>query len=110
MKLYDGWDWEPGCHRGLMPGNELAIQIYQFWHEDQRIGTFDCAPLMRTATIGAVSAILDEFDEYLPTWLHRQNMLKKLLIIDSAATNARNKKEESARAAQRAAAEAANKK
>lgn len=89
------------------PNNQLAVEIYHYAREDQRIGLFDWAPLTRTITITGVCKILDEFAVYFPTWLHRQNTLTKVFIIDQVATNIRYSEEERRKASRDAAARAA---
>ena len=105
----DGSKPLPGSTRGLHPDNELAVRLYYYARDVQRVGTFDGAPLMRTITLPGVQVILDEFAEYMPTWMARQNMLTKILILDEVATDVLFKDEESKREARRRADEAKRK-
>jgi hypothetical protein len=100
--------WEPGQQRGLDPANNLAVQLYYYAREDQRVGVFDSAPLMRTVTVPGIRAVLDEFEIYMPTWLHRQNMFTKILMIDQVATDVRFEQEERQRKAREMAAKASS--
>lgn len=99
-------DWKPGQTRGLDPRNQLAVELYQYCQEDQRVGMFGGAPLLRTVTVEGVIAILDEFSDYLPTKMARQNMLAKIMLIDRVATDVRSKDEETKREARQAAEDA----
>lgn len=90
---------------GLHPNNELAVQIYRDVAEDQRIGTFTGAPLVRTLKPGtAIDAMEMLWSEYLPTEQSRREMMRKLLILDEVATDTRSDIEERNAATRRAAA------
>ena len=94
--------------RGLDPRNQLAVELYRYAQDDQRVGLFGAAPLMRTVTVSGVIAILDEFENYFPTWLARQNTLAKIMLIDRVATEMRGEEEEKKRSAKAAADKAAS--
>lgn len=81
----------------MHPANELAVRLYRIASEDQRIGLFGAAPLMRTLSIVAVRAILEEYDRHFVHWLDRQNHLEKIMLMDQVACEVRGKAEEAQR-------------
>lgn len=86
---------------GLNPANELAVEIYRHCEEEQRVGTFEGAALVRTITVSGLKLMLDEYEPFFAHWLDRHNTMKKVLAIDRVATQKRFDEEERVRAAQR---------
>jgi len=84
-------------HRGLMPANELAVQLYELASEDVRVGTMDGAYLLRTLRVGDVVKLLDEYDDYFCDDLARRETLEKVLLIDRVFTDTRSEAEEARR-------------
>lgn len=82
---------------GLDPRNELAVSLYRLGAEDQRVGTFAGAPLMRTISVAAIGRVMDEFHDHFDTPQARQLMLKKLRVLDQVATETRGEIEDKER-------------
>lgn len=103
LKVLD--DGKPPCHRcpkhkldpdhfGLDPRNQLSVKLYLMAAAEQRVGTMAGAFLLRTLNVSDAIAVLDEYREQFPTWLHRQRTLESMLALDRVATRVISEKEE----------------
>jgi hypothetical protein len=99
----DGWD----RRRGLMPENELALDLYWKAQGDVRQGTMDGLYLLRTLTISDVEFVLNLYGDQFADTLDRQEMFEKILLIDRTMSEGRAKAEEEQREAARQQARSA---
>ncbi len=91
---------------GLHPGNELAARLYAEAARDRYVGAgLGGAFLEGTLTGDDARAVLDEFDDLIPTGLERQNLFRLMNAIDRVATRARRVAEQQAAEAAAKAAE-----